>query len=112
MLFYKVELQLGLDKHAHEIGAKVIADKVSYQDILDVYEIGLMAAPNRNYVTPFFKKDTSYQWQNEWRIVMLRENPLIGNSENHYVANITPLTFYHIGKIKDLRSVVVGVHEK
>ena len=112
LLFYKVELLMGLDKHAHEIGAKLVAGKVSYQDILDVYDINLMNTPNRNYLSPFFKKDINYQWQNEWRIVMLRERPLIEESENHYVANITPFTFCHIGKVKELRNIAVGVREE
>lgn len=112
LLFYKVELLMGLDKHAQEIGAKLVADKVSYQDILDAYDINLMDSPDRNYLAPFFKKDTVYQWQNEWRIVMLREPSLIGGAENHYVASTIPFTFFQIGKVKDLRSVVVGVEEE
>ena len=43
---------------------------------------------------------------------MLREPSLIGSAENHYVASTTPFTFFHIGKVKDLRSVVVGVEEE
>lgn len=112
LLFYKVELLLGLDKHAQDIGAKIVTGKVSYLDILDAYDIGLMDAPDRDYLVPFFKKDSSYRWQNEWRIAMLREPSLIGDSENHYVASIEPFTFYHIGKVKDLRSIEVGVHEE
>ena len=43
---------------------------------------------------------------------MLREPSLIGDSENHYVARTEPFTFYHIGKVKDLRRIEVGVHEE
>lgn len=112
LLFYKVEFLLGMDKHAHDIGAKCVADKVSYQNIFDAYDINLMDTPNRNYLIPFFKKDINYKWQNEYRIVMFREDkPLISSSENHYVANTSPLTFYHIGKVKDLRNVIVGVED-
>lgn len=112
ILFYKVELLIGLDKHAREIGATIVADKVSYLDILDAYDLNLIDSPDRNYLSPFFQKDTTYQWQNEWRITMLREPSLIGTFENHYVASTTPFTLYHIGKVKDLRSVEIGVYEK
>lgn len=64
-----------------------------------------------DYLESFFIKDNMYRWQNEWRIVLHRDQPIIGKMEDHYEANIKPLTLYHIGKVEDLRNIIMGVSE-
>lgn len=113
LLFYKIELQKGLDELAHDIGANWVADKVVYKNILETYDINLMNkdTSSYDYLESFFIKDNMYRWQNEWRIVLHRDQPIIGKMEDHYEANIKPLTLYHIGKVEDLRNIIMGVSE-
>ena len=113
LLFYKIELQNGLDELAHDIGANWVADKVVYKNILETYDINLMNkdTSSYDYLESFFIKDNMYRWQNEWRIVLHRDQPIIGKMEDHYEANIKPLTLYHIGKVEDLRNIIMGVSE-
>lgn len=33
-----------------------------------------------DYLESFFIKDNMYRWQNEWRIVLHRDQPIIGNT--------------------------------
>ena len=60
----------------------------------------------------FFKKDLSYQWQNEWRIILVsNDSPLIGENNHHFVASIKTLSWFHIGHIRDLRDNSIEIKE-
>lgn len=95
----------------NQIGGKWGA--VSYVDIKSEYQIELLNDPVRDQYQAFFKKDISYQWQNEWRVLLVSNGePLIGQSDDHYVANIKPLRWFHIGEIGELRANRIEIREK
>lgn len=84
---------------------------VSYVDIQSEYPIEILNDESRNQYDSFFKKDISYEWQNEWRMLLVsNETPLLEN-DNHYIAEIEPLTWYHIGKTSELRTNTIGIQE-
>jgi len=86
---------------------------VSYVDIQSEYQINIIADKDRNKLEAFFKKDSTYMWQNEWRILMASSNdkPIISKEDNHYIAQIKPLTWFHIGEISELRSGSIKLSE-
>ena len=111
-IFSKVEfLQNMLDYiDDNQLGGKWGA--VSYVDIHSEYHIEILNDENRNQYNVFFKKDLSYQWQNEWRIILVSNGaPLIGENDHHFVASIKPLSWFHIGHIRELRDNSIEIKE-
>lgn len=76
---------------------------VVYDDIYNLYDISVFNDRKRNVYDPFFVKDNSYKWQNEWRVVLKPGIiPLISDSENHFVVNIAPMSQCFIGHVDNL----------
>ena len=85
---------------------------VSYVDIRSEYRIEILNDENRNQYDVFFKKDLSYQWQNEWRIILISNDiPLIGENDHHFIASIRPLNWFHIGHTSELRTNSIEIRE-
>lgn len=84
---------------------------VSYVDVQSEYPIEILNDKTRNQYDSFFKKDLSYTWQNEWRILLVsNQKPLIKDA-NYYIAKIKPLTWFHIGEISELRTNTIEIRE-
>lgn len=111
-LINKIEfLQKMLDYIAeNQLGGKWGA--VSYVDIHSEYHIEILNDENRNQYDVFFKKDLHYQWQNEWRIVLVSNDiPLIGEDNHHFIASIKPLSWFYIGNVSELRNNAIEIRK-
>lgn len=93
-----------------DIGAKW--GSVTYRDILTAYSIDLLNDDERYNYNRFFNKDIPYRWQNEWRLMLVNQTPLIGPNENHCIAEIKTLNWFHIGSINDLRENKIVIKEE
>ena len=85
---------------------------VSYVDLKSEYSIELLNDNSRNQYDSFFKKDLSYRWQNEWRILLTSNDlPLIIERNHHYIATIKPLSWFHIGDVSELRTNAIEIRK-
>jgi len=112
-LFMKNEFLQNMVNHINDKQFNAKWGPVSYVDIQSEYQINIIADKDRNKLEAFFKKDSTYMWQNEWRILMASSNdkPIISKEDNHYIAQIKPLTWFHIGEISELRSGSIKLSE-
>lgn len=112
LLFSKAEfLQHMLDYLTdHDLGGKW--GPVSYVSLQTAYHIEMLNDPSRKTYDVFFKKDVSYAWQNEWRILLAsRDKPLLDCNTHHYVVEMKPLSWFHIGKISELRTTAIEIRQ-
>jgi len=75
-----------------QIGFK--CDQVTYVDILNEYTNKPLGHHDwEKQLNVFFRKDTLYRWQNEWRLLLepTEKNVLIGDDSDHYILSIGPL---------------------
>lgn len=112
MLFSKAEFLQNMLDYISEIQLGGKWGPVSYVDIRSEYHIEILNDENRNQYDIFFKKDLSYLWQNEWRIILVPNGkPLIGENSDHFVATIKPLSWFHIGRIDELRTDSIEIRQ-
>lgn len=110
IIFYKYDLLQKMYDYVIKNGYGWKTDRVKYKDIKLAYNETIFENRNRNIYDPFFVKDLSYKWQNEWRILLKPPaNSIIGDNENHHVAQIPPLQWYHIGTIEELRNNAITI---
>lgn len=113
MLFSKTEFMQSMLKFIEEnqLGGKW--GSLTYVDLQTEYPVELLNDETRNRYDAFFRKDQSYRWQNEWRILLTsNDTPLINQDNNHFVANIEPLSWFHIGDVSELCTNSIEISER
>ncbi|MPN23916.1 hypothetical protein SDC9_171309 [bioreactor metagenome] len=90
--------------HEHKIGASY--RKVEYCDLIKKYDIFDLVGED-NIFSPFFRKDTKYKIQNEWRTILISdENTLISNNEDHFIMDLGELVSANIIEIPGLSLII------
>ncbi len=87
---------------------------VDYVEIHKQYDIEMLNEDTRPGIEAFFKKDVSYRWQNEWRIILLGAKdapPIIPPGSGYFIANIGTLNWFHIMETKDLLTNTIQIRE-
>ena len=63
--------------------------RVKYTDIMHEYSLTDYSKEDElGLYSSFFKKDLSYRFQNEWRILMIGSEPFVPENEDHAVVNV------------------------
>lgn len=107
------ELIQNIMKYATEKRINFTCDRVTYTDISSAYSIEMLTQKPRNQYAPFFVKDVSYRWQNEWRLVLESgKEPLIGTDQHHYLAQLPPLSYCYIAPLESLLKSEITLEEK
>ena len=87
---------------------------VDYVDIHRQYDIEMLNEDTRPGTEAFFKKDVSYRWQNEWRIILLGAKdspPIIPPDSSSFIANIGALNWFHNIETEDLLTNMIQIRE-
>lgn len=75
---------------SNNIAAKVGA--VQYTDISKEYDPNIEITNSNQQYEVFFKKDNLYQWQNEWRVVLIKnDHTLISDNKDFYIMKLGKL---------------------
>lgn len=102
-MFTLKELVFGLRQVEEKNEFVMLGRKVQYTNIKKEYLPEILNDQNRCQYEPFFKKDITYRWQNEWRVLFHSGNgPIISNDENHYIAQIPAFQWFESGTLDDL----------
>lgn len=96
--------------HSLENNFNCYYSKVQYFDTKAVYSKYANSKHDLHHHFPFalFKKDLTYYWQNEWRLVFQKKDSSIITSEkDYYVMSLIPFSNAQIFKTSDLTDVLI-----
>ncbi len=94
----------------NSLGAK--AARVRYVDIGSEYSLEDFEHYNKEPYSHLFKKDFTYQWQNEWRLLLIAENYLIDENKDYYIMELGSMEYSHILDAEMLTTSNIQIKEK
>ncbi len=102
------EFVVKIAEELKSIKAGIKYGAVEYVDIMNEYKLDRFMNINGDYDT-FFKKDKSYKWQNEWRLILVAEEEIIDN--DYLVFSVGKLESASVLELEKLINSEIKVEE-